>query len=102
MASGTGTAVLDFGANNNAASVVLTGMTGITSAALIEPWVMPVDTTGLGNGHTEDEHALLAMLCAIWVPASSINAGAGTATLKAQCLAGVLAGKWKISYAWNG
>ena len=102
MANGLGTAVIDFGAGSDAASVSITGLTGITSAALIEPWVMPSDTTGLGNGHTEDEHAMFTRLVQLWVPVSSINVGAATATLRAQSYAGKLAGKWRISFAWSG
>ena len=49
-----GTATLDFGAFPGAsdASVAVTGQGAITTAALVEAWIRPVDTAD----HTADEH----------------------------------------------
>jgi hypothetical protein len=52
--SGTGTALLDFGAFPGAtdASIAVTGQTGIVSGSLVECWVLPADTAD----HLSDEH----------------------------------------------
>lgn len=103
MSSGSGYEVIDFGAGADAAQVqITTPMVGITANALIECWVMPIDSTALGNGHTEDEHAILPALARFWSPRSSINVAGEYAIIFGQSLAGKIAGKWYISYAWSG
>lgn len=104
MASGQGSVSLDFGGSGaNAASVVVTGQTGITTAALVEVWIFPRDTSGSANGHTEDEHAAAhyAGLFRVTAPVSSIVNNTGF-TIYGQSLSTKLKGPWNIAYAWNG
>ncbi len=66
-----GTATLDFGAFPGAsdASVAVTGQGSITTSALVEAWIRPVDTAD----HTADEH----MVETIKVFAGNIVNGVG-------------------------
>lgn len=59
MASGHGTGTIDFGAwpGNNEASVVITGLTGISGTSKAEPYIMADDTTA---DHTANDHKYAA------------------------------------------
>lgn len=61
MATGQGTATIDFGAfpGSNEASVVVTGQTSILSTSKAEAFIMADDTSGT---HTASDHRYLAML----------------------------------------
>jgi hypothetical protein len=69
--SGTGTALLDFGAFPGAsdASLAITGQAGIVGGSLVECWVLPADTTD----HLADEHRVETLD----VYAGAIVAGTG-------------------------
>jgi hypothetical protein len=69
--SGTGTALLDFGAFPGAsdASLAITGQAGIVGDSLVECWVLPADTTD----HLADEHRVETLD----VYAGAIVAGTG-------------------------
>jgi hypothetical protein len=60
MASGTGTAVIDFGAfpGSNEASVTVTGQASISATSKAEAYVMGDDTT---SDHTDSDHRYLPL-----------------------------------------
>lgn len=66
MASGTGTAILDFGAfpGSNEASVAVTGQTTISASSKADAYFMADDTT---SDHTANDHRyadlLVSVLC---------------------------------------
>ena len=66
MATGIGTATLDFGAHpgSNEASVAVTGQATISATSKVEAWVMGDDTS---TDHTADDHkyfmALAGLTC---------------------------------------
>jgi len=66
MASGTGTAVLDYGNSpgSNEATVVITGLGTITSTSKVESFLMGDDSTG---DHTAQDHryasAFIGLTC---------------------------------------
>jgi len=64
MASGTGTATLDFGVwpGSNEASVAVTGQTEISATSKAESYVMGDDTTA---DHTASDHRYFAMLAGL-------------------------------------
>jgi hypothetical protein len=105
MANGMITVTLDMGATPvTSGAQAISGLTGITAAGVLEPFIMSKDTTPLGNGHTEDEHGLVGTndYVSLWVPQSTINAGAGTASLRWLSKIGPLTGKWNVAIPWNG
>jgi hypothetical protein len=69
--SGTGTALLDFGAfpGGSDASIAVTGQTGILAGSLVEAWVFPALTAD----HTADEH----LVETISIVAGNVIAGVG-------------------------
>lgn len=73
MASGVGTATLDFGSapGTNITTVVVTGQAGITSDSHVEPWFMG-ETTATHNAY---EHMVAPIK--VTVDKSSIVAGTG-------------------------
>lgn len=104
MAGGAGEATLDFGATpSTSASVVVTGLTGITGTAKVEAWLEPADMTGVG-GATEDAHFAALGVLIPTIKKSTINfGGADRMTIEAQLDArNPFTGKWNVGYAWNG
>ena len=72
MASGTGTAVLDFGTGANEASVVITEQGSITALSKTDAFVMGDDTTG---SHTAKDHRYFAALAGLTCGTPSAGAG---------------------------
>lgn len=91
--SGTGTALLDFGASPASdASVVVVGQSGILSASsLVEAWINYAATTD----HTADEHLVEPLR----VIAGSIVDGVGF-TIYGVCDTQGAFGKFSVSWAW--
>lgn len=98
MASGTGTALLDFGAfpGKTDVSLAVTGQATIGAAALAEAWIWPVATVD----HSADEHAVEALR----VFARDVVAGTGFTIqgVSDGWPAKFIYGKWTIAWAWNG
>ena len=93
MATGTGTAVLDFGAapGTNLVSVNVAGLTGLVATDHIEAFMMGTDSTAEHNTY---EH----MIAPIKLSVSSITAGSGfTITGFTD---NRLTGTFKIHYVW--
>ena len=96
MASGVGSAEIDFGAwpGANEASVAVTGQTDITSLASAEAWLMADDTTA---DHTAADHryaaALMGVTCG--TPADGVGFTIyGRSTEK-------LTGAFKVRWVWS-
>jgi hypothetical protein len=72
MATGTGTATLDFGSapGTNIVSIAVTGQTGIAGTDHVEAWMMGTSTTATHNAY---EH----MLAPIKLSVTAISAGTG-------------------------
>lgn len=93
MATGTGTATLDFGAapGTNIVSVAVTGLTGLVATDHVEAFMMGTDSTATHNAY---EH----MVAPIRLSVTSITAGSGFT------ITGVtdyrLTGTFKIHYVW--
>ncbi len=64
MASGTGTATLDFGSfpGSNEAFIAVTGQTEISATSKVESFVMGDDTTA---DHTANDHRYFALLAGL-------------------------------------
>lgn len=64
MATGQGSAILDFGAfpGSNEASVVVTGQSEITATSKAEAYIMADDSTG---AHTASDHRYVGLFLAL-------------------------------------
>lgn len=64
MATGQGTATIDFGTGSNEASIAVTGQAGILGTSKAEAYIMSDDTS---SGHTAADHRyapqLLSLTC---------------------------------------
>lgn len=95
MATGQGTAVLDFGASpgSNEASVNVAGQTAISATSNAEAYVMGDDTAGT---HTANDHryfaALTGLACGTPVPTVGF-------TIHARSLER-LEGLFQVRYVW--
>lgn len=93
MATGTGTATLDFGATpgTNIAEVAVTGQAGLVATDHVEVFMMGTDSTATHNAY---EHKVVPMRLTI----SSITAGVGF------MITGVtdyrLDGTFKVRWVW--
>ena len=95
MATGTGTATIDFGSThpgNNEASVVVTGQTGILATDHVEAWFMSESTAD----HTASDHRMADTL--IDLTAGNIVAGTGF-TLYATSWQ-KFTGTFKVHFVW--
>lgn len=96
MASGLGTATINFGAfpGSNEASVAVTGLTGISATSKAEAYIMGDDTT---SDHTAADHRYLPLFV-------SFTCGTPTAaigfTIYARC-AEKLQGTFTVRYVWS-
>ena len=95
MATGQGTATIDFGAypGSNEASVAVTGQTGISGTSKAEAYIMGDDTTA---DHTAADHRYIASL--IGLTCGTPSAGVGftiyaRSTQKPQ-------GTFAVRYVW--
>ena len=93
---GSGTATLDFGAapGSNEATVAVTGLTGITSAAGIAAWVSTEDSTA---SHTQNDHRYFATLCAFTPGAITPDTGFDIHATSIH----KLTGQFKVRYSWS-
>jgi len=92
MATGTGTAEIDFGAfpGSNEASVVVPAV-GVTASTHVEAWVMGDGTTA---DHTPADHKYFPLFAALTtVP------GADTFTVHARSTQ-KMQGLWAVHYVW--
>jgi NADPH:quinone reductase-like Zn-dependent oxidoreductase len=93
---GVGTAVLNFGADpgTDAATVTVTGQTGITAASHVEAWFMADSTAE----NTADDHSLAQSL--VRLTARNIVAGTGFG-IDADVQGGQVSGTMKVHWVWN-
>ena len=94
MATGVGTAVIDFGSSSGGTNVVstdVTGQTGITTSSHVEAWLMG-DTTA---GHNSYEHAVVPinLTCG-----NLINATGFTITAVSEWR---LTGTFTVHWVWS-
>lgn len=94
MASGTGTATVDFGAapGGNLATVAVTGQSGITSGSHVEAWVMGEASAN----HSAYEHAITPLT----VRCGDVVAGTGF-TVYASSHEMRLTGQFKVRWVWS-
>jgi hypothetical protein len=93
MSTGTGTAILDFGAGSNEASVVVTGQTSILITSKTDAFIMADDTTG---SHTAQDHRYFAALTGLTCGTPTASTGFtiyGTSTQK-------LSGTYQVRWVW--
>ena len=95
MASGQGTATLDFGAfpGSNEASVAVTGLGTIGAASKAEAFLMADDTSGT---HTANDHRYASVL--IGLTCGTPTAGVGF-TIHGRCL-DKMQGSFSVRYVW--
>jgi hypothetical protein len=95
MATGQGTATLDFGAHpgSNEATVVVTGQASISGTSKAEAYVMADDTT---SNHTASDHRYFAAM-------AGLTCGAPTAAsgfpIHARSLE-KLTGQYQVRWVW--
>jgi hypothetical protein len=92
MATGTGTAEIDFGPwpGSNEASVAVPAV-GVTTASHVEAWVMGDSTT---TDHTAADHRYFPLFVAL-----TTEPGSDTFTVHARSLQ-KLQGKWLTHFVW--
>lgn len=92
MATGTGTATIDFGAwpGSNEASIVVAAE-GVTPSTHIEAWVMGDSTT---PDHTANDHRYFPLLAAL-----TTEAGTNEFTIHGRSLQ-KMQGQWLLHYVW--
>jgi hypothetical protein len=93
MASGTGTATLNFGTGLNEASVDVTDLTTISNTSKVEAFVMADDTS---SDHTADDHRYFAVLAGLSCGTPTTGVGF---TIYARALY-KLTGEWTVRYVW--
>jgi len=74
MASGQGTAIINFGSGSglNEASVAVTGQTTISATSKAEAYIMASDTTA---DHTANDHKYIDMLASFTCGTPSVGVG---------------------------
>ena len=72
MASGLGTATIDFGVGANEASVAVTGQTSISATSKAESFIMADDTSGT---HTASDHRYFDVLAGLTCGTPSAGIG---------------------------
>ena len=95
MATGTGTATINFGAHpgSNEASVTVTGLTTISATSKAEAWVMADDTSA---NHTAADHKYFPVFASL--TCGTPTAGTGF-TIYARSIE-KLSGAWTVRYVW--
>lgn len=95
MASGTGTATIDFGSGSgsNEASVVVSGQALISATSKADAFVMADDTTA---SHSAQDHRYFAALAALTCGTATANQGF---TIYATSLS-KLTGAYKVRWVW--
>ena len=94
MATGQGTATIDFGAfpGSNEASVAVTGQTGISGTSKAEAYVMATSS----SDHTISDHQYAPLL--IGLTCGALVAGTGF-TIYATCL-DKMQGTFTVNWVW--
>jgi hypothetical protein len=95
MASGTGTATINFGAHpgSNEASIAVTGLTAISATSKADAFVMADDTSA---SHTASDHRYFESFASL--SCGTPTAGTGF-TIYARSLE-KLTGTWTLRYVW--
>jgi len=93
MATGTGTATIDFGAfpGSNEASVAVTGQGSILTTSKCESYVMADDTT---SDHTASDHRYFAALMGLTCGTPTLATGFTIYARSAEKLQGTFALRW--------
>lgn len=96
MASGTGTATIDFGAHPglNETSVAVIGQASISGTSKAEAWIMADDTTG---DHTATDHRYAELFLSL--TCGTPSAGVGF-TIYATAI-DKLTGQFAVRYVWS-
>ena len=95
MATGTGTAIIDFGAHpgSNEASVAVTDITGISNTSKADAFVMADDTS---TSHTASDHKYFESFASLSCGTPTTGVGF---TIYARSLE-KLTGTWTLRYVW--
>lgn len=94
MASGTGTATLDFGAHPGAnETFTAVAAAEITAAAKVEAWVMADDTSA---DHTASDHRYFPLFAALTCGTPTTGVGF---TIHARSTE-KLTGEWSVRFVW--
>lgn len=95
MATGVGTATVDFGSfpGSSEAIINVTSQTGITTNSYVEAWAGGDWST---SDHTSDEHYMEELMC--WVDTLINNVGFSITVRPAT---GSTYGQYKVNYAWS-
>lgn len=93
MATGQGTATIDFGAfpGSNEASIAVTGQTTIAATSKVEAFVMADDTT---TDHTASDHRYFAALAGLSCGTPTAGTGFTIYARSAEKLQGTFALRW--------
>ncbi len=93
MASGTGTATIDFGSfpGSNEASVSITGQATISGTSKVEAYIMGDDTT---SDHTANDHRYLGLFAALTCGTPTAATGFTIYLRSTEKLQGTFALRW--------
>ena len=91
MASGIGTATINFGAGSNEASVNVTGQTTISNTSKTDVFIMADDTT---SDHTAKDHRYLAALAGFTCGTPTAATGFTIYATSTQNLKGTFQVRW--------
>ena len=95
MATGQGTATIDFGAfpGSSEASVAVTGQAGISATSKAEAYVMADDTSGT---HTANDHRYFSVLVGLSCGTPTADTGF---TIHGRCL-DKMQGSFQVRWVW--
>lgn len=93
MASGQGTATIDFGTGSNEASIAVTGLTTISATSKAEAFVMADDSTVY---HTASDHRYFEVFAGLTCGTPTASTGFTIYARSTQKLTGT----WAVRYVW--
>lgn len=93
MATGQGTAIINFGTGANEASIAVTGLTGILATSKAEAYVMADDST---SDHTANDHRYFNLL--VKLTCGTPTAGTGF-VIYGNCV-DKINGTFTVRYVW--
>ena len=93
MATGTGSATIDFSTGSNEASVAVTGLTTISATSKVEAFVMADDTS---SSHTASDHRYFPVFASLTCGTPSAGVGLTIYARSTQKLTGT----WTVRYVW--
>lgn len=93
MATGQGTAIIDFGSGANEASVSVTGQATILATSKAEAYIMGDDTS---VDHTADDHRYASALIGLTCGTPTASTGF---TIYGRCL-DKINGKFTVRFVW--